>query len=190
MNERVDRYVARSTKWPEEIAGLRRILLGCGLDEDLKWGKPCYSHEGHNIAIVQEMNDLLALMFFKGHLLKDPRQVLVEQGPNSRSAMRVEFTSTKDIARLSATVKALIKEAIEVERAGLTVGPAPELTLADELQERLASDRKLNAAFAALTPGRQREYNLHIASAKQATTRVSRIEACVPKILAGRGFRD
>lgn len=190
VNDRIDRYIGRSTMWPQEMTEVRTILLGCDLDEDLKWGKPCYSHEGHNIAILQEMKGFLSLMFFKGALLKDPGNVLVEQGPNSRSAKRIEFTSVDDVIGLKGGVVALVGQAIEVERAGLTAGPAPALTLVEELQERLASDRKLKAAFDALTPGRQREYNLHISTAKQAKTRIARIDTCIPKILAGKGFRD
>jgi uncharacterized protein YdeI (YjbR/CyaY-like superfamily) len=190
MNTRVDRYIERSTKWPDEMTLVRSVLLGCGLDEDIKWGKPCFSHESANIAVLQEMNDFLSLMYFKGFLLKDTKGVLVEQGPNSRSAKRIEFTSVKDVERLSKTIVALTKEAINVERAGLTVGPAPDLVLVEELQQRLTADHALSEAFYELTPGRRREYNLHISDAKQPKTRIARIDACVPKILVGKGFRD
>lgn len=190
MNERVDRYIGRSTKWPDEMTELRSILLHAGLEEDIKWGKPCFSHDGHNIAILQEMKGFLSLMFFKGALLKDKSKVLVEQGPNSRSAKRVEFTSVDDVTKLTRAIAALIKEAIDIEHAGLTVEPAPELVLVEELEQRLASDRKLRMAFEALTPGRKREYNLHVSSAKQAKTRIDRIEGFAPKILAGKGLRD
>ena len=189
-NPKVDAYIGRSTKWPEELAAMRPVLLGAGLTEEIKWGKPCYSHEGRNIAILQEMNDFLALMFFKGALLSDPEGVLEEQGPNSRSARRICFTSTDDVARLADTVKAYLEEAIDVEDAGLEVGPAPELELADELQRRLDADPALAAAFAALTPGRQREYNLQISEAKQAKTREARVDKHVPRILQGKGLRD
>ncbi len=190
VSERVDRYIQRSTMWPDEMAALRPLLLRCGLDEDIKWGKPCFSHEGANIAIFQEMKGFLSLMFFKGALLKDPKGVLVDQGPNSRSAKRIEFTSVEDVNRLAKTVTTLTKEAVDVELAGISVGPAPALELVEELQQRLASDRAFKIAFDSLTPGRQREYNLHISDAKQAKTRITRIEACSPKILAGKGFRD
>jgi uncharacterized protein YdeI (YjbR/CyaY-like superfamily) len=190
MSTPVDRYIQRSTKWPEEMAELRSVLLGCGLQEDIKWGKPCFSHEGNNIAILQEMKALLSLMFFKGSLLPDKTGVLVEQGPNSRSAKRVEFTSLDDVTRLSATVKALVVAAIMVEQTGLSLAPAPPLALVEELQARLDSDSAFQAAFASLTPGRQREYNLHISDAKQPKTRLARIDSCAPKILSGKGFRD
>jgi uncharacterized protein YdeI (YjbR/CyaY-like superfamily) len=190
MNTKVDAYIARSQKWPEEMAALRSILLAAKLTEDVKWGKPCYSHDDKNIAIMQEMKNFLALMFFKGALLGDPEGVLVDQGPNSRSARRIEFRTVDDVLRLGATVKAYVAEAVDVERSGREVGPAPELVLVDELQARLDAGPALKAAFESLTLGRQREYNLHISSAKQSATREARIDKCAEKILAGKGFRD
>ena len=127
MNPQVDAYIRRAQRWPAEMATLRAILVGCGLHEEIKWGKPCYGHGGRNIAIMQEMKDFLALMFFKGALLNDPDGVLEEQGPNSRSARRIRFTTVDDVTRLSDTVRACIAEAIDVEEAGLDVGPAPQL---------------------------------------------------------------
>ena len=190
MNPKVDDYIGRSVKWPEEMTDLRPILLGCGLTEEIKWGKPCYSHAGKNILILQEMNEFLSLMFFKGALLSDPASVLEEQGPNSRSARRIRFTSVKDVGRLADTVRAYIDEAIHVEETGLEVGPAPELVFVEELQNRLDQDPALKVAFDALTPGRQREYNLYISDAKQAKTRMARVEKYAQKILDGKGFRD
>lgn len=190
MNPDVDDYIARSTMWPEEMKALRVMLLDRGLTEEIKWAKPCYGHDGSNIAIMQEMKDFLALMFFKGALLSDRAGVLREQGPNSRSARRLEFTSVDDVIRLGDIVAAYVDEAVAVEVAGLDVGPAPELVLVDELRERLDADPALRAAFEALTPGRQREYNLHVADAKQAATRTGRVDKCAPRILAGKGLRD
>lgn len=190
MNPSVDRYIGRSTKWPEELSAIRSVLLKADLDEEIKWGKPCYSREGANIAILQEMNGFLALMFFKGALLEDPKGLLVAQGPNSRSAKRVEFTSVDEVKRLAPEVASLIREAVAVEREGLSVGPAPTLEFVEELQQRIDSDPAFAAAFNALTRGRRREYNLHIGEAKQTKTRHSRLDACTPKILAGKGFRD
>ena len=190
MNPKVDAYIGRSEKWPDEMAALRPILLKSGLSEDIKWAKPCFSHDGANIVIMQEMKDFLALMFFKGALMNDPAGVLEEQGPNSRSALRMCFRSVADVKRLAKTVKGYVADAIEVEDAGLEVAPAPEVVFVAELQQRLDGDKTFRTAFEALTPGRQREYNLHIGEAKQAATRESRVEKCAPKILVGKGFRD
>jgi uncharacterized protein YdeI (YjbR/CyaY-like superfamily) len=186
----VDAYIERSEKWRSEMAELRPLLLSRALTEEIKWGKPCYSHRGRNIVILQEMKDFLALMFFKGALLQDPNGVLEEQGSNSRSARRIRFTSVEDVARSADIVKAYVDQAIDVEEAGLQLAPAAELVLVDELQQRLDQDAALKAAFEELTPGRQREYNIYFSEAKQAKTRVARVEKYVQKILDGKGFRD
>jgi uncharacterized protein YdeI (YjbR/CyaY-like superfamily) len=190
MNPEVDAYIRNSEQWPEEIAELRPILLDCGLTEEIKWRQPCYTHEGRNIVILQEMKEFLALIFFKGALLKDPEGLLEEQGPNSRSARRIRFASVDDVARLAPTVRAYIDEAKRVEEAGLEVGPAPEPVLVEELQRRLDEDPAFKAAFEALTPGRQREYNLYFSGAKQAKTRDARVEKYAQQILDGKGLRD
>ena len=170
-NPKVDAYIARSQKWPGVMNELRPLLLNSGLIEDIKWGKPCFSHEGRNIVIFQEMNQFLALMFFKGALMSDPEAVLVEQGPNSRSAKRMEFTSTAQVVALATTITSYVAEAIDVADAGLEPEPAPQLVLVSELQQRLDADAALGDAFKSLTPGRQREYNLHFSEAKQSATR-------------------
>ncbi len=189
-NPEVDAYIAGSERWPDEIGALRPMLLDAGLTEQIKWRMPCYTHGGKNIVIVQEMKDFLSLMFFKGALLVDPDGVLEEQGENTRSARRMTFRSVGDVERSADTVARYVGAAIEVEEVGLAVEPPPDLVLVDELRDRLDADPVLRASFEALTPGRQRQYHLYISEAKRSSTRESRIDACVPKILAGKGLRD
>jgi len=186
----VDAYLEASGQWPDEIAALRPILLASGLDERIKWGKPCYALGDDNVVIIQEFADHLALMFFKGILLEDPAGVLEKQGPNSHAARRMVFGSVDDVQRYADLVAGYLSEAIAVEEAGTSLPPRPQEDLADELQERLAGDPDLAAAFDDLTPGRQREYNLHVSSAKQASTRDRRVDRIVPWILDGKGLRD
>ena len=187
---KVDAFIGRQDRWSDEMAALQPILLGGGLTPSIKWGKPCYSHEGRNIAIFQPMKGFLSVMFFKGALLDDPAGLLRSQGPNSRSALRLELTSVDQITEQADIIRDYVADAIEVEDKGLTVEPAPEHRLCEELAHRLEADPDLRAAFEALTPGRRREYDLHIASAKKTETREARIDKCAPKILAGKGFRD
>ena len=190
MKSGVDAYVERSERWSDELKAIRPLLLDRGLSEEIKWRQPCYTHDGSNILILQEMKEFVALMFFKGALLEDPHGVLEDQGPNSRSARRIRITSVDDVRRLADIVSAYVDEAIAVEDAGLEVEPAPELELVPELRRRLDADPQLKAAFESLTPGRQREYHLQISSAKQASTREARVDKFAPRILAGKGFRD
>ena len=186
----VDAFVRKAKLWRDEIEALRSILLASGLDESLKWGKPCYSREGKNVAIIQAFKPHCALMFFKGVLLDDTHGLLREQGENTQSAMRLEFTSPSQIT--ASVVKAYLKQAIAIEQAGLKVeAPARRvLDLPEELAAALAKNRALAKAFNALTPGRQRAYAMHINGAKQAATRAARVEKCAPQILAGLGLNE
>jgi len=190
MANLVEQFIKKSPNWSAEMDALRAVLLKAGLTEEIKWAKPCYSDDGNNIAIMQPMKNFLALMFFKGALMADPNGVLESQGPNSRSAKRMCIRCVADVKDNAAIIRKLVAEAIAVEAQGLEVAPAPKLELVAELQARFKEDKALRAAFEGLTPGRQREYNLHFSSAKQAATRASRIDKCVDQILAGKGLRD
>jgi uncharacterized protein YdeI (YjbR/CyaY-like superfamily) len=186
----VDAYLDASERWPEEIRALRPVLLAAGLDETIKWGKPCYTHDDANIALVQEFADDLALMFFKGILLDDPAGLLEEVGPNSHAARRMMFASLEDVEARVDAVAGYVEQAVVVEEAGTEVPPRPDEELAPELAERLAGDPELAASFDGLTPGRQRAYNLHVSAAKQSSTRERRVDRVVPRILEGKGLSD
>jgi uncharacterized protein YdeI (YjbR/CyaY-like superfamily) len=190
QNPRVDAFVGRAKAWQGEIQKLRSILLASGLDEDLKWGKPCFLFEGKNVAIIQPFKAQCCLMFFKGALLQDTHGLLRSQGENTQSALRLEFTSEAQIKK--SVLQSYVKQAIAVEKSGLEVDfkAKRELELPEELAQALEKDRKLAKAFQALTPGRQRGYVMHISGAKQSQTRVARIEKCKPQILAGKGMND
>ena len=187
----VDAYLAECDQWPGEISAIRPILLSCGLTEKIKWGKPCYCiDEDINVVLLQEFSDHLALLFFQGVLLDDRANVLHTQGPNTHGAKRMKFTSAAEVDSLGTVITAYVDQAIHHARAGTELPPRPEETLAVELQERLADNDEFAQAFNALTPGRQREYNLHISDAKQADTRHRRIDKVAPRILQGKGLRD
>lgn len=189
---KVEGFLRNAPKWQQEMKQLRGIVLDCGLTEEFKWGKPCYSFQNSNVVIIQPFKDSCALMFFQGGLLKDPGGVLERPGENSRIARRIRFSSAQDIAELEPVLKSFLQEAIEAVKAGLKVEADQEegLEFPEEFQRALADNPALKAAFASLTPGRQREYNLHFSGAKQSKTRQSRVEKCVPQILAGKGLRD
>lgn len=189
-NPKVEAFVGRAKTWQGEIQKLRSVLLECGLEEEIKWGKPCFAFEGKNVAIIQPFKEMCALMFFKGALLQDTHGLLRSQGENTQSALRLEFTSEAQIKKT--VLKSYVKQAIEVEKAGLEVDfkAKRELELPDELTQKLQKDKKLAKAFGALTPGRQRGYVMHFSSAKQSSTRTGRIEKAIPRILAGKGMND
>lgn len=186
-------YIEAMRAWRAELEALRPLLLRAGLEEELKWRKPCYTHDGSNVVIFQPFKEMCALLFFKGALLQDPDGVLKEQGENTRSALRLEFRSVADVKAAEATIAALVQEAIHVEQAGLSVakrapdddGPYPE-----ELVLQLDADPALRDAWERLTPGRRRGWLLHFNGAKQSKTRHARIERATPLIFEGFGMHD
>lgn len=179
-------------QYPQETAALQEIALGCGLVEKIKWGKPCFMDQNKNIALIQRFNSYIALLFFKGALLEDPKQLLVRIGKHMQAPRQLRFKSVSEINNLRTTIADFIARAIDLERSGARVQreKVPELKIPIELQSRLDSERSLHKAFFALTPGRQKGYIYQIAGAKQSSTRTVRVDKFVPRILAGKGLND
>jgi uncharacterized protein YdeI (YjbR/CyaY-like superfamily) len=192
MNPKVDAFLQRKSRWSAEFEKLRAIFLESGLDEELKWGWPCYALDGKNVALIHGFKEYCAILFHKGALLKDPKGILIQQTKLVQSARQIRFTSVEEVTKLAKTVKAYVQEAIEVERAGLKVvlKKTQDFEQPEELASRLASSAKLRAAFDALTPGRQRGYIFHFSQPKLAATRVARVEKQIPRILQGLGLDD
>jgi uncharacterized protein YdeI (YjbR/CyaY-like superfamily) len=192
MNPKVDDYVGKEKKWQEEFINLRTIILECGLTEELKWNKPCYTFQHNNIVILQGFKEYCALMFFKGALLSDPNGILIRPGENSQAQRQIRFTNVQEIMDMKAILKDYVNRAVEVEKAGLEVNfkKTEEFSLPDELQKKFDELPTLKTAFEALTPGRQRAYILYFSKAKQSKTREARIEKYIQKILGGKGLND
>lgn len=192
MNPQVDFYFGKEKKWTAEIKKLRKIILECDLEEELKWGSPCYTFNEKNIVLIHTFKEYCAVLFFKGALLKDPKGVLIQQTKNVQSARQMRFTDVKEITRLAPTLKKYIYETVKLEEEGRKVKfkKTSAFSMPDEFKNRLKKDAKLKKAFEALTPGRQRGYLLYFSDAKQAKTRESRIDKYTSHILEGKGFHD
>jgi len=183
--------MAYRDQWEAEIAEMRRLLGGLGMKEACKWGKPTYTVDGKNVVILQGFKAYFALGFFQGALLKDPKKVLVQLG-QVQAARVMKFAGAREIRAKAATIKAYVREAIAVEKAGLRVArkKTSDFPVPEELTERFRKDARFKRAFAALTPGRRRSYLYHFGAAKQSSTRMARIEKAMPAIFAGRGFLE
>lgn len=192
MNPKVDWYFEKDQKWQKEIQQLRKIVLDCGLNEELKWGCPCYTLGKGNVVLIHVFKEYCALLLFKGALLQDTDGILVQQTENVQSARQIRFTGLKEIKDLAPVLKTYIYQAIAVEEAGLKVAmkKTKDYPMPEEFQEQLEQNPELKTAFEALTPGRQRAYLFHFGQAKQAKTRMARIEKYIPQILAGKGLED
>jgi uncharacterized protein YdeI (YjbR/CyaY-like superfamily) len=192
MIPKVDRFFINATKWQNEYAELRTIVLECGLTEDLKWGVPCYSFQNSNVVLIHGFKEYCALLLIKGALVNDAKGILVQQTENVQAARQIRFTNVKQIVKQKTTVKAYIKEAIKIEKAGLKVEfkKAIEFNMPKEFENVLEDMPELKKAFYALTPGRQRGYLLYFSQPKQTKTREARIEKYLDTILQGKGLND
>lgn len=206
MNPQVDAYLAEGCGrcalggtpqckvqfWVKELSLLREIVLACGLTEERKWSVPCYTFQEGNVILLAAFKEYCSLMFIKGALLGDPAGILQAQTENVQGSRVVKFSSVQEIIALESTLKAYIYEAMEVERAGLKVAykSTEEFSVPEELTTTLAAMPDLQAAFEALTPGRQRGYLLFFSAPKQSKTRQARIDKAIPAILAGKGLHD
>jgi len=184
--------VPYAAKWHKETDQLRQLALACGLTEELKWGKPCFTFQKKNVAIVIPLKDSCAFSFFKGALLKDPKRILEKIGEHTQAGRWIKFTSPREIAAVRSTLQDYLHEAIELEKSGKKVNlkKPSDYPIPEELKKLLDANATLRSAFAALTPGRRKSYIFHISSAKQEKTRAARAEKCVPLILSGRGFNE
>jgi uncharacterized protein YdeI (YjbR/CyaY-like superfamily) len=191
-NPKVDAFIGNAKKWQEELKKLRAILLDSELTEEFKWSQPCYTFQGKNVVVVGGLKESCALAFFKGVLLKDVHGVLTRPGQHSQSTRWFKFASVREIAEMKSVVKAYIREAIKVEKAGLKVKlkKTSDLKFPEELQIMLDEFPDFRTAFEALTPGRQRAYIYHFSAPKQTKTRESRVRKYMPHILKGKGLLD
>ena len=191
-NPRVDFYFNKAKNWQPALEYLRAIVLDCGLTEELKWGVPCYTFREGNVLLLHVFKEYCAVLFHKGVLLSDPNGLLVQQTENTQATRQIRFASAQQVREMEAVVRAYIREAMEVERAGLKpeLKKTADYAWPEEFQTKLAEVPGLQEAFEVLTPGRQRAYLLYFAAAKQAKTRAARVEKCVQRIFDGKGLDD
>jgi uncharacterized protein YdeI (YjbR/CyaY-like superfamily) len=192
MNPKVDVILRNAENWQKEFAKLRMIALDCQLTEELKWGRPCYTLQKKNIVLIHGFKEYCAFLFFKGALLKDADGILIQQTEHVQSARQIRFTKVREIVEMEPILKVYIHEAMAVEKAGLKVNlkKTSDFTIPEEFQCKMDELPALKAAFAALTPGRQRQYIFHFSAPKQSKTRESRVEKCMRQILDGKGLND
>jgi uncharacterized protein YdeI (YjbR/CyaY-like superfamily) len=179
--------------WKNELTTLRHIIRESShLEEEMKWGMPCYTHNKKNVIMLAAFKEYCSVSFFKGALLQDSEKLLVSPGENSQAVKMFRFNTLEDILKIEDTIKAYIHEAIDLEKQGqkITFKKANEYPVPEEFQRRMDQDSKLKEAFYALTPGRQRAYLLHFGQTKQAATRESRIDKCIPIIFSGKGYNE
>jgi uncharacterized protein YdeI (YjbR/CyaY-like superfamily) len=176
--------------WAEPLVALRDLLRETELVEEMKWGSPCYTLGGKNVVMIVARTDYCALSFFKGSALDDDEGLLERPGPNTKHGRLLKFRSAQDVSDLGQQARDFVRQAIEVQRSGKELPKTEREPVPAELQQKLDDDADFRQAFEALTPGRQRSHILYVGGAKQSKTRVRRVERCVPKVMAGKGYNE
>ena len=178
----------KTTTWHDEYEVLREIALATGLDEDLKWGQPCYTLNGKNIFLLHSFKEYIAVFFMKGVVMKDPKSILIQQTPNVQAGRQIRFKNLEEIVKAKKVIKAYMAEAIAVEEAGIEVPmkKAAPVEIPKDIAAAMKKIPGLPTAFKKLTPSCQKEYMLYFDGAKKEETRISRVEKCAEKILSGK----
>lgn len=180
----------QSSKWKDLLTPIRNHLLETALKEEVKWGTPHYTLDKKIVIGLAGFNNHCAIWFHQGVFLKDPKNVLINAQKGKTKGLRQwRFTNEKDLDLPA--IQEYIDEAIENQRKGLVVKPEKKkVSLPQELKQAFETDVALKKAFETLSPSKQKEYKEHIASAKQAKTRINRLLKAIPLIEKGKGLND
>jgi uncharacterized protein YdeI (YjbR/CyaY-like superfamily) len=190
MNQNVTQYIANAKLWKEELLAIREILLETELIEEFKWASPCYTLNNKNIVILAPFKEYFALGFFNGANLIDPKGLLVKPGEHTRFGRQLRLENVQDIIKKRSIIKKFIKESISTEALATTKSEAAPAIVMEELNSIFKKNTTFQKAFESLTPGRQRGYLIYFSGAKQAETRIARIEKYTKQIMCGKGLTD
>lgn len=190
MIPKVEQYVIKHKNFSEEILFLRKTIMSTELVETVKWGMPTYTINGKNVVGIGAFKAHFGIWFFKGALLMDKNNVLVNAQEGKTSGMRqMRFEVGDEIDE--DLVRRYVNEAIEVEKKGLKVKPIRKnLKIPPELKNVLEGNKKLADFFEGLSLGKKREFADYISNAKRKETKVKRLEKIIPMILNNIGLND
>lgn len=186
----VDDYIAGNPEWEKELTELRALMNSTEMEETVKWGGPCYTVNGKNVAGLAAFKNHLAVWFHQGVFLSDPKKRLINAQEGTTKGLR-QWRYSKGDKLEKRLLKQYVLEAIQNEKNGKKISPAKKKTvIPPELKKALGSNKKAKSKFDAMAPGKQREYCEHIASAKQEATKQRRLEKVMPMIEKGIGLND
>ena len=188
-NVKVTALINHYPQWSEEFKVLRGYINTFELDEEVKWMQPCFCKNGKNIVLLHGFKDYCAILFFKGALINDTHNKLIQQTENVQAGRQLRFTSMQEVLDQKDIILDYIQQEIDIEDKGLEVEKVERkpIEMPDELKEVLDKDHDYHDAFYKLTPGRQRAWIMHVADAKQSATKYARIEKMRDKVNDGKG---
>ena len=187
----VDEYIADAGIWKSELKRLREILQSTELEEEVKWGGPCYTYNGKNVVGMAGFKSYFGLWFHQGALLKDQKNVLMNAQEGRTKALRQwRMHTAKDIN--PTIIKSYVREAIKLAEEGKQIAPARRKprVVPPELKKALGANKQASEKFKIMRLVLQREYADYVADAKREDTKLRRLEKIMPMIKAGSGLHD
>jgi len=186
----VDSYIADHPKWGPELKLLQKVLRDTELEEQVKWGMPVYTIKNKNVIGITGFKNFFGIWFYQGVFLSDPKKLLRNAQEGKTKAMRHLNFAHKDEMDFK-LIKAYVREAIENEKAGKRVKIAKKkLAMPPLLAAAFKKDKKLDAAFKALSLTKQNDFKDYLLSAKREATKASRLQKILPMIKEGIGMND
>lgn len=123
--------------------------------------------------------------------MSDPLNVFVNAQEGITKALRQwRFSSKEEIN--SDHIYTYLQEAIANEKEGKRLVPdrSAKFEIPEMLEQAFEEDVQLKDSFYKLSPGKQKEFALHIQEPKREETKISRLEKIKPMILEGKGLND
>ncbi len=187
----VEEFFSKPSAYAKELESLRRLMLGTGMEETLKWGAPVYVAYGKNIAGIGLFKSYTGIWFFQGALLSDPKGVLINAQEEKTVAMR-QWRFTKGESIDEKEVISYVQEAMENAKEGREIKPekGKPIIIPAELKRALQQDTTLKQQFDALSKSCKREYAEYIAEAKREETRLRRLEKSIAMIREKKMLHD
>ncbi len=187
----IEEYVQGYPLWQQELQLLLHVLDQTELHPEIKWGAPTYTLNGKNVVGVAAFKEHIALWFHQGVFINDENNLLIASNENTKGLRQIRFKNSQEIETQLEAIRGLVQDAIQNQKDGKAIKPASrEFDMPDVLQKAFEEDYVLADSFKQLTPFKQKEYKEYIASAKQESTRFSRLQKCLPLIAAGKGLND
>jgi len=183
---RVDAYIEQSAEFARPILKHLRAVVheACPeCEETLKWRHPHFMYKGM-LAGMASFKEHCALNFWKGSLV-------VDAGARSADAMGQlgRLTAISDLPP-KATLLKWVRHAAALNDDGVTVKREPAakkpITVPADLSAALKKNKKAQAAFAAFSPSKQRDYLEWLTDAKSDDTRRRRLATAVEWISEGK----
>lgn len=189
--EKVDAYLNKKTEWKEELTLLRSLLTKSELTEDFKWSVPTYTLNGKNVVGMAGFKNHVGLWFFQGVFLSDKHKLLINAQEDKTKGLRQLRFKSIDEMDLN-VIQEYIEEAIQNQKDGkeIKIERTRKVSIPPLLKSALSENANLSKAFKGLSPGKQKDYAEHIATAKQDKTKLNRLEKITPMILEGVGLHD